>query len=119
MPSTVVTLMVTPEDAERIALAQKRGQSCWFYAIPWTSFRPKPRRADGEPHGPPDAPPVVKVDKGRRGRRQKAVVEPGRARSTEDLLASKLSAPEAQRRGREDKKGDEGRREEGRREVVK
>ena len=49
IPSTVVTLMVTPDDAERIVLAQSSGvdhaRRC---ATRWTSCRPTPR-ASGWP----------------------------------------------------------------------
>ena len=39
IPTTVVTLLVAPEDGERIALAASEGQSCWRCAI-----RSTPRR---------------------------------------------------------------------------
>ena len=48
MPTTVVTLMVTPDDAERIALAQNdRLRSCWSLRNPHGRRRRPRRRACG------------------------------------------------------------------------
>jgi pilus assembly protein CpaB len=65
IPSTVVTLMVTPEDAERIALAQSSGQIMLVLRNPLDI---EPTETKGirlaSLMGAPDAPPVVKVEKG-------------------------------------------------------
>jgi pilus assembly protein CpaB len=65
IPSTVVTLMVTPEDAERIALAQSSGQIMLVLRNPLDI---EPTETNGvrlaSLMGAPDAPPVVKVEKG-------------------------------------------------------
>ena len=43
VPSTVVTLLVTPEDAERIALASAEGQIMLTLRNPLDTSRPRPR----------------------------------------------------------------------------
>jgi len=67
IPSTVVTLMVTPTDAERIALAQNTGSIMLVLRNPLDQ---KPTETTGvrlaSLMGNPDAPPVVKVEKGQR-----------------------------------------------------
>jgi pilus assembly protein CpaB len=67
IPSTVVTLMVTPEDAERIALAQNSGSIMLVLRNPLDQ---KPTETNGVRlaalMGSPDPAPVVKVDKGQR-----------------------------------------------------
>jgi pilus assembly protein CpaB len=67
IPSTVVTLMVTPTDAERIALAQNTGSIMLVLRNPLDQ---KPTETNGvrlaSLMGSPDAAPVVKVEKGQR-----------------------------------------------------
>jgi pilus assembly protein CpaB len=78
IPSTVVTLMVTPEDAERIALAQSSGQIMLVLRNPLDI---DPTETKGirlaSLMGTPDAPPEVKVEKGQaRVARKPAAVAP-------------------------------------------
>ena len=62
IPSTVVTLLVTPDDGERIALARLRGRSCWRCAIRSTWRRPTTHGcADGGLMGAPAPAAGVKV----------------------------------------------------------
>ena len=65
MPSTVVTLLVTPEDAERIALAQNSGQIMLVLRNPLDVVPTETRGVRlAALMGAPDAPPEVKTDKG-------------------------------------------------------
>lgn len=67
IPSTVVTLMVTPQDAERITLAQNSGSIMLVLRNPLDQ---KPTDTNGvrlaSLMGEPDPAPVVKVEKGQR-----------------------------------------------------
>jgi pilus assembly protein CpaB len=95
IPSTVVTLMVTPEDAERIALAQSSGQIMLVLRNPLDI---EPTETKGirlaSLMGAPDAPPVVKVEKGQaRVARKPVAVAPEAPKfySVEAIRAAKRS----------------------------
>ncbi len=95
IPSTVVTLMVTPEDAERIALAQSSGQIMLVLRNPLDI---EPTETNGvrlaSLMGAPDAPPVVKVEKGQARVARKpaaAAPEPPKFYSVEAIRAAKRS----------------------------
>jgi pilus assembly protein CpaB len=95
IPSTVVTLMVTPEDAERIALAQSSGQIMLVLRNPLDI---EPTETKGvrlaSLMGAPDAPPVVKVEKGQaRVARKPAAAAPEAPKfySVEAIRAAKRS----------------------------
>ena len=121
IPSAVVTLMLTPEDAERITLAQHAGSITLTLRNPLDVVPTDTRGVRmGSLMGTPDAPPAVKNEKGQtRVVARKAVVEPRRARSTEVLLDRSDPCPETQRRGCEGQRRSceegQGRREEGQR----
>ena len=80
MPSTVVTLMVTPEEAERISLAGTEGQPVLTLRNPLDT---KPTETEGIRSaalmGPAPKPPVIVRPSERPG------CDPGRARATKDL----------------------------------
>jgi pilus assembly protein CpaB len=97
IPSTVVTLMVTPEDAERITLAQSSGSIMLVLRNPLDIV---PTETKGvrlaSLMGAPDDPPVVKVDKGQtRVVARKPVVAPApeasKIYSVEAIRAAKRS----------------------------
>lgn len=65
MPSTVVTLLVTPEDAERIALAQNSGSLMLVLRNPLDIERTETKGARmASLMAPPDAEPVVRAVRG-------------------------------------------------------
>jgi pilus assembly protein CpaB len=65
IPSAVVTLMLTPEDAERITLAQHAGSITLTLRNPLDVVPTDTRGVRmASLMGTPDAPPVVKVEKG-------------------------------------------------------
>ena len=65
IPTTVVTLMVTPEDAERIALAQSTGSIMLVLRNPLDQVPTETRGIKmASLMGTPDPPPVVKAFKG-------------------------------------------------------
>jgi len=78
IPSAVVTLMLTPEDAERITLAQHAGSITLTLRNPLDVVPTDTRGVRmGSLMGTPDAPPAVKNEKGQtRVVARKAVVEP-------------------------------------------
>ena len=78
IPSTVVTLMLTPEDAERIALAQNLGSIVLVLRNPLDVVPTETRGVRvASLMGAPDAPPVVKEQNGvRRVVAQKPKPEP-------------------------------------------
>ena len=78
IPSTVVTLMLTPEDAERIALAQNLGSIMLVLRNPLDVVPTETRGVRvASLMGAPDAPPVVKEQNGvRRVVAQKPKPEP-------------------------------------------
>jgi pilus assembly protein CpaB len=97
IPSTVVTLMVTPDDAERIVLAQSSGAIMLVLRNPLDIV---PTETKGvrlaSLMGAPDGPPVVKVDKGQpRVVRKPAVIaeapEAPKFYSVEAIRAAKRS----------------------------
>ena len=97
IPSTVVTLMVTPNDAERIVLAQSSGSIMLVLRNPLDVV---PTETSGvrltSLMGTPDAPPAVKVEKGQtRVVARKPVVEalpePPKFYSIEAIRAQKRS----------------------------
>ena len=102
IPSTVVTLMVTPEDAERITLAQSSGSIMLALRNP-LDIAPTDTKGVrlASLMGAPDDPPVVKV-----AERPARVVRAGSrrgggARSPEVLQHRGHPGREAQRRGRQ------------------
>jgi pilus assembly protein CpaB len=65
MPSTVVTLLLTPDDAERIALAQTAGSLMLVLRNPLDIAPTETRGIKmASLMGAPEAPPVVKTVKG-------------------------------------------------------
>jgi pilus assembly protein CpaB len=95
IPSTVVTLKVTPDDAERIALAQSSGQIMLVLRNP-LDIEPTVRKGVrlASLMGAPDAPPVVKVEKGQaRVARKPAAAAPEAPKfySVEAIRAAKRS----------------------------
>ena len=67
MPSSVVTLLLTPEDAERIALAQSSGSLMLVLRNPLDVVPTATRGVRmASLLGPPDAPPVVKTVNGQK-----------------------------------------------------
>ena len=97
IPSTVVTLMVTPEDAERITLAQSSGAIMLTLRNPLDIVPTDTRGVRlASLMGGPDDPPVVKVENGqaRVARKPAAVATPPpppRFYSVEAIRAAKRS----------------------------
>ena len=78
IPSTVVTLLVTPEDAERISLAANEGQIMLTLRNPLDVATDDDRRADGEPAGRPGA-ASTREERRRTARRVRARTRPAPA----------------------------------------
>ena len=98
---SVVTLLVTPEDAERIALAASRGPDHADAAQPAGSAADRRRRASAPRRCSGSRRRAGGADASRRRRAPHAVVRAGRrAAGAEDLHRRSHSRRQAQRRGR-------------------
>jgi len=96
IPSTVVTLLLTPEDAERITLAQSAGGVTLVLRNPLDLIKTDTHGVHlASLMGTPDPAPVVKVEKGQRRvvvpKAVVAVEAPPRFYSVEAIRAAKRS----------------------------